>query len=86
LWGQRSPKVKISTVYSDLIVLLYIYNDTPNHKDNFISIVKAGNYNGTLFHRVISGFMIQGGDLNSIGASPTQSLGVDNCPQVPNEI
>ena len=37
----------------------------PNHVDNFITLAKKGFYDGTTFHRVIPGFMIQGGDLNS---------------------
>lgn len=81
---QEGQKVKISTVFGDMIVLLY--NDTPIHRDNFIAHAKAGNYNGALFHRVMSGFMAQGGDLNSIDAAPTQPLGSDSCPQIPNEI
>jgi len=81
---QSGQKVKITTMFGDMIVLLY--NDTPVHRDNFIANVKAGNYNGALFHRVISGFMAQGGDFNSVGATPTQRLGSDNCTQIPNEI
>ena len=43
-------------------VLLYLYDDTPLHKDNFLNLVKKKTYNGTIFHRVIENFMIQGGD------------------------
>lgn len=80
----KEQKVKISTVFGDMIVKLY--NDTPVHRDNFIKNVKEGAYDGTLFHRVIPYFMIQGGDSNSKGASPEQVLGSDRCGQIPSEI
>ena len=38
-----------------------LYNDTPQHRDNFIKLVNEGWYNGSPFHRVINQFMIQGG-------------------------
>ena len=38
-----------------------LYNDTPQHRDNFIKLVNEGWYNGSPFHRVIKQFMIQGG-------------------------
>jgi cyclophilin family peptidyl-prolyl cis-trans isomerase len=55
--------VRISTAYGDCIIRLY--NETPQHRDNFIKLTKKGFYNGTLFHRVIQNFMIQGGDPDS---------------------
>ncbi|WP_259068708.1 peptidylprolyl isomerase [Mucilaginibacter sp. X4EP1] len=61
-----SPKnqyVRIKTSYGSCIIRLY--NETPKHRDNFIKLVKQGFYNGTLFHRVIQNFMIQGGDPDS---------------------
>lgn len=52
--------VKITTNKGECIIMLY--NETPLHRDNFIKLTKAHFFNGTLFHRVIKGFMIQGGD------------------------
>lgn len=66
-------KVKIATSLGDITVVLY--DETPLHRDNFIKLAKEGYYNGTLFHRVIKDFMIQGGDPDSRGAAPGKSLG-----------
>lgn len=69
-----STYVQIHTDYGDMKIKLY--NETPLHKQNFIDLVKKSYYDGTLFHRVISGFMIQGGDPDSKNAVPGQPLGM----------
>ena len=56
-------------------ILLELYDSTPKHRDNFIKLARENFYNGTLFHRVIPGFMIQGGDPNSKTAQVGQLLG-----------
>lgn len=66
-------KVKITTSLGEIIVRLY--DETPKHRDNFIKLVSEGFYNGTLFHRVIKDFMIQGGDPESKGAPNGKMLG-----------
>lgn len=58
-------KVNISTPLGDIVVRLY--DETPSHRDNFLKLVKEGFYDGTLFHRVIKDFMIQGGDPTGTG-------------------
>lgn len=65
--------VKIKTSYGECIIMLY--NTTPQHRDNFVKLIKKGFYNGTLFHRVIKSFMIQGGDPDSKTAAPGIELG-----------
>ena len=50
---------------SGRIVVEFFADDAPGHVDNFISLAESGFYDGTAFHRVISGFMIQGGDPNT---------------------
>lgn len=62
------------------IVLKLYTKDAPLHSRNFDSLVTAGAYNGTAFHRVIPGFMIQGGDPNSI-SGPKESWGYGNPTQ-----
>jgi cyclophilin family peptidyl-prolyl cis-trans isomerase len=73
--GSQTTQVKfiIHTDLGDMKGVLY--NETPLHRDNFVKLVKAGYYDGTLFHRVILGFMIQGGDPDSKTAKPGQQLG-----------
>ena len=66
-------KVLIKTTLGDITVRLY--DETPLHRDNFLKLAREGYYDGTLFHRVIKNFMVQGGDPNSRGASPTAHLG-----------
>ena len=66
-------KVKIITDLGDIVVRLY--DETPLHRDNFIKLAKEGFYDGTLFHRVIKDFMIQGGDPESKTAKKGQQLG-----------
>ena len=67
-------KAKIQTLLGDIVVRLY--DETPIHRDNFVKLVKEGYYDGTLFHRVIKDFMIQGGDPDSKGAPAGKMLGV----------
>ncbi|MES2417673.1 MAG: peptidylprolyl isomerase [Bacteroidota bacterium] len=69
----KNQYVKISTNKGEVIIRLY--NETPLHRDNFIKLAKNGTFNGTLFHRVIKAFMIQGGDPDSKNAKPDSLLG-----------
>ena len=62
------PRVKITTTQGDVTVELF-ENEAPNTVANFISLVEKGFYNGTPFHRVIGGFMAQGGDPTGTGTS-----------------
>ncbi|MCX6246073.1 MAG: peptidylprolyl isomerase [Bacteroidetes bacterium] len=70
---QKQVKFVIHTEFGDMKG--YLCNETPKHRDNFVKLAKSGFYDGTLFHRVIMGFMIQGGDPTSKNAKPGQQLG-----------
>jgi len=71
--AQAQTKVLLHTTLGDITIKLY--DETPKHKANFIKLVKEGYYDGLLFHRVISGFMIQTGDPKSRSARPGEMLG-----------
>jgi len=62
-----SKYVRLSTEMGD--VEIGLYDNTPLHRDNFLKHAESGFYKDLLFHRVIKGFMVQGGDPNSKGAS-----------------
>jgi len=65
--------VLIETPFGEMQVELY--DETPKHRDNFIKLAEKGFYENLLFHRIINGFMIQGGDPKSKGASKKTRLG-----------
>ncbi|MBQ1213638.1 MAG: peptidylprolyl isomerase [Tidjanibacter sp.] len=56
-------------------IALVLYDQTPAHRDNFVALVEQNYFDSLLFHRVIEGFMIQGGDPDSRYAEPGQFLG-----------
>jgi len=60
----KGPRAIIKTKFGDIEVKFY-QDVAPKHVENFIKLAKSGFYNGTIFHRVIPGFMIQGGDPNT---------------------
>lgn len=69
----NKTRVRIKTSMGDIVVRLY--DETPKHRDNFVKLAKEGYLDGTLFHRVIRDFMIQGGDPDSKGAPAGKNLG-----------
>jgi peptidyl-prolyl cis-trans isomerase B (cyclophilin B) len=71
--GANNRKVKVITPYGTMVIKLY--DQTPRHRDNFIKLARRHFYDSTLFHRVIKGFMIQGGDPDSKLAHPGDLLG-----------
>ena len=75
--SSESNKVLLRTTMGDITIQLY--DDMPITTGNFKNLVKQGVYNDTIFHRVIDGFMIQGGDPTGTG------YGDPNIPAIPDE-
>jgi len=71
--GSEFTMAEIETEYG--IMTVKLYNDTPKHKENFIKLANEGFYDGTLFHRIVKDFMVQGGDPDSKGAPAGKMLG-----------
>lgn len=65
---KKEEVVTISTRVGEIVLVLY--DETPLHKANFLKLAKEGFYDSTTFHRVMDGFMIQGGDPNSMDDDP----------------
>ncbi|MEL7124259.1 MAG: peptidylprolyl isomerase, partial [Bacteroidota bacterium] len=65
--------VEVQTEFGNMLIQLS--DATPEHRDNFLKLAEEGFYDGLLFHRVINGFMVQGGDPNSKEARKGQPLG-----------
>ena len=70
---EKEVKAVIETNLGNMIVKLY--NDTPNHRDNSVRLAKAGHYDGSLFYRVIKNFVIQGGSSDSKKAIKGAAIG-----------
>jgi len=69
-FAQSSDQLVVLETNLGTIVIEFFPNDAPNHVDNFIGLTESGFYDGVLFHRIIPGFMIQGGDPNTIDGDP----------------
>jgi peptidyl-prolyl cis-trans isomerase B (cyclophilin B) len=77
--SEKDFLVKIETKHGDMYALLF--DETPDHKENFIALAQAGRFDSTHFHRVIKNFMIQGGDVFG-----KEKLPQDTWPTVKAEI
>ena len=71
---QLQAEVLLETTMGD--IRLVLYNETPQHRDNFLKLVDEGFYDGNLWHRVIFNFMIQTGDSTTRHAKPGESVGL----------
>jgi len=71
--ADKETKVLIKTTVGDITIKLY--NETPQHRDNFIKLVEEHFYDSILFHRVIKDFMVQAGDPESKNAEKGVQLG-----------
>ncbi|MEL6719930.1 MAG: peptidylprolyl isomerase [Bacteroidota bacterium] len=76
LWSCEQESSTFAMIETDAgNMKIKLYNSTPQHRENFIELANKGFYDGLLFHRVMDGFMIQGGDPDSKDAKPGQQLG-----------
>ena len=69
-FAQTDDKLVLLETNLGNIVIEFFPDDAPNHIENFIGLTESGFYDGVLFHRIIPGFMIQGGDPNTINGDP----------------
>lgn len=72
----KTPGVRIKITTDSGVMVLRLYDKTPRHRDNFIKLANDHFFDSLLFHRVMSGFMIQGGDPSSKYAQPGTMLGM----------
>ena len=88
LYNYYHPKgnsfVELTTTLG--VIKIVLFDNTPKHRDNFLKLTKEGFFNDLLFHRVIKGFMAQGGDPTSRGAAANKPLGFTGTSyQIPAE-
>ena len=69
-FAQYDDKLVVLETNLGNITIDFFPNDAPNHVENFIGLAESGFYDGVIFHRIIPGFMIQGGDPNTINGDP----------------
>ncbi|MBC6606432.1 peptidylprolyl isomerase [Hymenobacter sp. BT188] len=86
--SRKSKKDQVVTINTNLGEMkLILYDQTPQHKANFLKLAESGFYDGTAFHRVIRDFMIQGGDPNTKDADPNNDgAGQPDAASIPAEI
>ena len=72
----KVPGTRIKVTTDSGVMVIRLYDKTPQHRDNFIKLANEHFFDSLLFHRVISEFMIQGGDPQSKNAQPGQMLGM----------
>src|SRR5438094_8030650 len=77
--GKMEPHAIIKTKFGEMEIKFFP-DLAPKHVENFITLAKSGFYNGTLFHRVIPGFMIQGGDPNTKDPNKKSEYGMGGPP------
>lgn len=72
----KEPRRRVAEIMTNKgVMMVELSNYTPQHRDNFIKLANEGFYDDLLFHRVIAGFMVQGGDPESKGAPADKMLG-----------
>jgi peptidyl-prolyl cis-trans isomerase A (cyclophilin A)/peptidyl-prolyl cis-trans isomerase B (cyclophilin B) len=75
--AQNAPKVEMKTSMGEIVIEVYP-DKAPLSADNFLKYVKDGFYNGTIFHRIINGFMVQGGGYDKSMKEKTTRAPIQN--------
>jgi peptidyl-prolyl cis-trans isomerase B (cyclophilin B) len=70
------PGIRVKVTTDSGVMIIRLYDKTPQHRDNFVKLANEHFFDSLLFHRIIQGFMIQGGDPQSKYAQPGQMLGM----------
>ncbi|WP_332814646.1 peptidylprolyl isomerase [Ramlibacter sp.] len=85
-WAQAAPRVKFTTSAGEFVLELHP-DKAPKTVENFLQYVRDGHYNGTIFHRVIDGFMIQGGGFTpDMQQKPTRTaIPLETRPELKND-
>lgn len=78
--GKKEKRSVVRIETSCGVIRVALLDDAPAHRDNLLKLAESGHYDGTLFHRVINEFMIQGGDPDSKNAKKGQLLGDGDVP------
>jgi peptidyl-prolyl cis-trans isomerase B (cyclophilin B) len=73
--ADKGPQAIIKTKFGEMEIKFFP-EKAPKHVENFLKLAKEGKYNGTIFHRVIPGFMIQGGDPNTQDTTKKELYGM----------
>lgn len=73
--AEKGPRAIIKTKFGEMEIKFFP-EVAPKHVENFVKLAKEGKYNGTIFHRVIPGFMIQGGDPNTKDTTKKELYGM----------
>lgn len=69
--NDNTPKYEVIEIKTDFgNMYMWLYDNTPLHKANFLKLAKEGFFDGTTFHRIVTNFVIQGGDPNSKDSDP----------------
>lgn len=76
----ETPKQDVEFVTDYGSIVIRLYDETPQHRDNFLKLVNTGFYDSILFHRVIENFMIQAGDPDSRKSMVSDTLGDSDLP------
>lgn len=84
---KRIPGIRVKLTTDSGVLVIRLYDSTPLHRDNFVKLINQHFFDSLLFHRVIEGFMIQGGDPLSKNAQPGIMLGNggDDMERIPAE-